>query len=154
MTIKIKLRTDLKATLRFADKREMDFFRFIMLRMRDDPSNNHPPVSIKDPNGKEAPKLMMQKPLSQTQPNPTEAPIIVQATPLATEIKPEIQVKPEIKCYTKADLVVGGKLQCSDCTYNDAVKSTCQRGQPSENYYHDFNGNILGCPEGERRTSV
>jgi hypothetical protein len=129
MTIKVKIKPDFKATLRFNDKREMDFFRFIMLRIRDDPAKNHPPISVKDPNGK------------------VEAPVIVQAMPI------KIETKPEVKYYTKEDLEKEGKIQCINCKKNTET-NTCGRTEPSENYYWDPNGKILGCLQGERRGTI
>jgi len=149
MTIKIKLKPDNKAIIRFKDRAEMDFFRFIMTRMRDDPMKNHPPVSIKTPDNREVPKLPVMKPQMIGSPNQAvpveqkpEAPVMVQATPI------QIETKPEIRYYTNEDLLKENKMQCCNCK-NNSENSTCKRGQPPQDYYWTVNGDILGCAKGE-----
>jgi hypothetical protein len=152
MTIKIKFKPDNKAIIRFNDRGEMEFFRFIMTRMRDDPAKNHPPVSVKTPDGREVPKLPEMKPqivsgqpmqqqAISVQPKSLESPIVVQAEPIKND------TKPEIRYYTNKDLAKENKMQCCNCKHN--TENTCKRDKPSEDYYWNANGTILGCINGE-----
>lgn len=148
MTIKIKLKPDNKAIIRFKDSAEMDFFRFVMTRIRDDPSKNHPPVSIKTPDNKEVPKLPVMKPQTVVgQPIQQQITIPAQQPVEQPIIVAKAQPEKSIRYYSKEQLTAENKQQCSQCKFN-TVGGVCRKEQPQE-YYWDERGNILGCPEGE-----
>jgi len=50
MTIKVKARPGKKAIVRFNDKKDEDFFFYIMVRARDT-IGDHPRISVEDLNG-------------------------------------------------------------------------------------------------------
>lgn len=62
MTIKIKLRENDKAMIRFNNQMDKEYFLFIMKKHRED-GTPHPKISIKDVKGEELPFLPVTKPL-------------------------------------------------------------------------------------------
>jgi len=67
MTVKVKLRKDLKATVRFSNPHEASWFRARMIMLRDSNPKTHPQMVVRDDDGKHSPPL----------PKPKSTPIVV-----------------------------------------------------------------------------
>lgn len=62
MSVRVKLRTDLKTMIKFGSRPEEQWFIGLMRSIRDSDPKTHPPISIRDKDG-EIPKLPKTKPV-------------------------------------------------------------------------------------------
>lgn len=62
MSVRVKLRTDLKTMIKFGNKLEEQWFIGLMRSIRDSDPKTHPVISIRDKDG-EIPKLPKPKPV-------------------------------------------------------------------------------------------
>jgi len=83
MTIRVKLRSDKKAMIRFGDRHEELWFINFMRSIRDSNPKTHPPISIRD-NNREIPPLPKPKPMK-------------------VEVKKEIPSPPKVNPEVKHD---------------------------------------------------
>ncbi len=89
MTVRVKVRVDKKAMIRFGDQIEEQWFINLIRSIRDSDPKTHPEISIKNKNG-EIPKLPPPKPIP-----PGKA--AIQESAIPPEILEKMKKEKEIK---------------------------------------------------------
>jgi len=87
MTLRLKLRGDKKAMIRFGNQAEEAWFINLMRSIRDSDPKTHPIISIKDKRNREIPRLPPPKPVPQGK----------EGKPIPPEMHEKMKIEKEIK---------------------------------------------------------
>ena len=111
MSVRVKLRTDLKSMIKFGNKLEERWFINLMRSIRDSDPKTHPIISIRDKKGGEIPRLPPPKPPQGKDGKPINVPQkltpemikkmeIQQGKPIPPEILEKMRIEKEIEKKT------------------------------------------------------
>ena len=96
MSVRLKLRGDKKAMIRFGDQLEEKWFINLMRSIRDSDPKTHPPISIKDKGG-EIPRLPPPKPPQDKDGKPIMpqklTPEMIKKMEMKGQIPPEMKIE-------------------------------------------------------------
>jgi hypothetical protein len=147
MTLKIKLKGE-HASVRWNNPMEKEFFKMVMVNLRDSDPKTHPVMTVKDEANKEIirPKMMM----------PQVKPVEIAVKPTQETTAPVTVDKPAevIRYYTREQLKQEGKVACDECIHrgeNEGCKLVPSLMITPENSYLNINGAYLGCIHGVKK---